>query len=184
MDLTGKLLVAMPGLQDPRFDHAVIVMCAHDAGGAMGLIVNKPLQDMAFSDLLDHLSMARGEHTRTVPCLYGGPVEPGRGFVLHGAARRPGDGQRALAPGLWLTSTRDILADLALGLGPKQVLVAMGYAGWAPGQLEEEIARNDWLTVDCTADLVFSEEAGAKWAGALAVLGIDARALSAQAGRA
>lgn len=184
MQLTGKLLVAMPGMQDPRFDHAVILLCAHGPEGAMGLILNKPLQELQFAELLDHLEIASGGATPVVPCLYGGPVERGRGFVLHAAGTARHEGRIDVGGRFAVTTTRDILVDLAEGKGPQEAMLALGYSGWGAGQLEAEIARNDWLTVDADAALVFSGAAQAMWPRALAVLGIDPLTLSATAGRA
>ncbi len=184
MKLTGKLLVAMPGLSDPRFEHAVILICSHGDDGAMGLIVNKPLRELQFPELLDQLEIARSEAVQSVPCLYGGPVERGRGFVLHGSDHAPTEGRIYVAGGYSVTTSRDILVDLARGQGPKEAILALGYTGWGPGQLEDEIARNDWLTVEADPELVFSAADPAKWGRALAVLGIDPLTLSAQAGRA
>jgi putative transcriptional regulator len=184
MQLTGKLLVAMPGLQDPRFDHAVILICSHGDEGAMGLILNKPMRELGFSALLDQLDITHGQALQAIPCLYGGPVERGRGFVLHGDSHTPSEGRFYVAGGFSVTTSRDILVDLAEGRGPKEAMLALGYAGWGAGQLEAEIARNDWLTVDADPDLVFSAATPAKWGKALAVLGIDPLTLSATAGRA
>ena len=184
MQLTGKLLVAMPGLSDPRFDHSVILICSHGDEGAMGLILNKPLRELNFPDLLDQLDIARSDDALPVPCLYGGPVERGRGFVLHGSDHSPTEGRIYVAGGYSITTSRDILVDLAQGRGPKEAMLALGYAGWGAGQLESEIARNDWLTVEADPDLVFSAAYPSKWARALAVLGIDPLTLSARAGHA
>ena len=184
MQLTGKLLVAMPGLSDPRFDHSVILVCSHGEDGAMGLIVNKPLPQMRFADLLDQLKIAHGPSLPPMPCLYGGPVDRGRGFVLHGPGHGPSEGRLYVAGGYLVTTTRDILEDLAQGRGPKEAMLALGYAGWGAGQLEAEIARNDWLTVEADPELVFSAAGPAKWSRALAVLGIDPLTLSATAGHA
>ena len=184
MQLTGKLLVAMPGMQDPRFDHAVILVCSHGPEGAMGLILNKPLQDLQFAELLDHLEIARGSATLAVPCLYGGPVERGRGFVLHGTGGAPHEGQIEVGGRFAVTTTRDILADLAAGKGPQEAMLALGYSGWGAGQLEGEIARNDWLVADAADELIFSAKDGAKWSGALRQMGIEPLSLSPSGGRA
>lgn len=184
MDLTGKFLIAMPGLHDPRFDHSVILICAHGADGAMGLIVNKPIRDVTFVELLDQMSIRRSQAGQRIPVIYGGPVERGRGFVLHADDQGEAEG-RIHVPGRFaLTTTRDILQDLALGEGPSEAVLALGYSGWGAGQLESEIARNDWLTVDADPDLVFSAAEGNIWTKALARLGVDPLALSATSGRA
>lgn len=184
MDLTGKLLVAMPGLGDPRFEHAVVLICSHRADGAMGLILNKPLGDLSFPDLLSHLDIETGPETRPVPLVFGGPVERGRGFVLHRDDLPPAEGRLRVPGGFAMTTTRDMLEDFARGAGPEPALLALGYSGWGEGQLEGEIARNDWLTVDADPDLVFGTPPARKWAAALGRLGVDPLTLSASAGRA
>ncbi|MFN3973211.1 MAG: YqgE/AlgH family protein [Gemmobacter sp.] len=186
MDLDGKLLIAMPGMGDPRFDRSVILICAHSPEGAMGLIVNKPMPDLTFSALLDQLSIPRAPGGRDIRVHFGGPVERGRGFVLHSPDYGPlGEAGTMRVPGgFGMTATQDILAALAGGTGPDLAILALGYAGWGPGQLEAEIARNDWLTSDAASDLVFATDDRGKWAGALRRMGIDPLSLSAAAGRA
>lgn len=184
MDLGGTLLIAMPGLADPRFGQSVVLICAHSDEGAMGLIVNKPLPDLRFSGLLAALEMDVSLQVADRPVFYGGPVEPGRGFVLHEAGYEAEEGTMAVPGGFGLTATTEVLAALAAGGGPKASLLALGYAGWGPGQLEGELARNDWLTVPASPALVFAPDAGGKWAGALAALGISAQQLSGAGGRA
>jgi len=185
MDLSGKLLVAMPGLGDPRFERSVILVCAHSQNGAMGLIVNKPAPDLALTDLLDQLGIARVRGDgRGIHVHFGGPVERGRGFVLHSADYAGSPATMRIASGYRMTATLDILEAMAQGQGPASALLALGYAGWGPRQLEEEIARNDWLTADAPADLVFSPDNPAKWLGALRHMGIDALTLSPLSGRA
>lgn len=184
MDLTGKFLIAMPGLHDPRFDHSVILICAHNADGAMGLIVNKPIREVTFGELLDQMSIRRSQAGHPVPVIYGGPVERGRGFVLHADDQGAAEGRIHIPGHFAMTTTRDILQDLALGEGPSEAVLALGYSGWGAGQLESEIARNDWLTVDADPELVFSAAMGNIWTKALARLGVDPLTLSATAGRA
>ena len=184
MDLSGSILIAMPGMGDPRFDKSVILICAHSDEGAMGLIVNKPSPELSFSALLDHLNIARAPAGRDILVHFGGPVERGRGFVLHSRDYAPGPGSMVVPGGLAMTATQDILADLAQGGGPSQALLALGYAGWGPGQLEGEIARNDWLTASAPQGLIFAAEDGAKWGLALRSMGIDPLSLSAVSGRA
>jgi putative transcriptional regulator len=184
MDLTGKCLIAMPGMGDPRFEKSVVFLCSHSPEGAMGLIANKPLRDVAFRTLLDQVNIRATAEARAVPVHYGGPVEPGRGFVLHSADYTAGPGTMAIPGGLGMTATLDILEELARGQGPSRALFALGYAGWGPGQLESEILRNDWLTCDAPASLVFGADDGGKWGRALALLGVDPLTLSAAAGRA
>jgi len=182
--LAGQILIAMPGMADPRFDHSVILICAHSAEGTMGLIVNKPLEDMSFHGLLQHLKIPRAPEGRDIRVHLGGPVERGRGFVLHSPDWEAGRGTMAVPGGFGMTATTDILAALASGGGPGKALLALGYSGWGPGQLEAEIARNDWLTSEVPEGLVFGADDRAKWTAALRGMGIDPLTLSASAGRA
>ncbi len=184
MDLAGKLLLAMPGLGDARFDKSVILICAHSDQGAMGLVVNKPSHDLSFAGLLDQLGIPRAPEGRDISIHVGGPVERGRGFVLHSADYQSEGATMTVPGGFGMTATVDVLAALARGAGPDEALLALGYAGWGPGQLEAEIARNDWLTTDAPSDLVFSTDDGGKWRGALKRMGIDPITLSGTAGRA
>jgi putative transcriptional regulator len=184
VDLTGKLLIAMPGMGDPRFDRSVIYLCAHSADGAMGLIVNKPAPDLAFADLLDQLGIASGPAAIRLPVHVGGPVEHGRGFVLHSADYGRAGATLGIDDRFGMTATLEILEDIAKGEGPRAALLALGYAGWGPGQLEDEIQRNGWLTAEARESLVFATPDAEKWAAALADIGVDARLLSSSAGRA
>ncbi|MGL4234663.1 YqgE/AlgH family protein [Tabrizicola sp.] len=186
MDLAGQILIAMPGMADPRFDRSVVLICAHSAEGAMGLIVNKPLEELSFSGLLEHLNIPLGPEGRDIRVLFGGPVERGRGFVLHSAdwKRNRAEGTMVVPGGFEMTATQDILEALAKGGGPDKALLALGYSGWGPGQLEAEIARNDWLTSEAPEGLVFGGDEATKWAAALKGMGIDPLTLSAAAGRA
>jgi putative transcriptional regulator len=184
MDLGGKMLIAMPGMGDPRFDRSVILICAHSADGAMGLIVNKPAPDLSFAGLLEQLKIPRGDEERDIRVHFGGPVERGRGFVLHSPDYRAGRATMSVPGGFGMTATVDVLTALAQGRGPASALLALGYSGWGAGQLESEIRRNDWLLADAAADLVFQRDDGGKWTGALKRLGIDPFALSPSAGRA
>lgn len=184
MDLSGKFLIAMPAMADPRFERSVVLVCSHSGEGSMGLIVNKPMPDLDFSRLLDQIGIARGDTVPGVPVQYGGPVEPGRGFVLHADGWVSGTGTMRVPGGLAMTATQDVLEALARGTGPARALLALGYAGWGPGQLESELMRNDWLTADALPDLVFGVDQGGKWAAALATLKVDPLTLSSTAGRA
>ncbi len=184
MDLAGQILIAMPGMADPRFDRSVILVCAHSEDGAMGLIINKPLQDMRFDELLDQLSIPRAPEGRDIRVHMGGPVDRGRGFVLHTADWAAGKATLAVPGGYAMTATQDILEALAQGGGPERAILALGYSGWGAGQLEFEIARNDWLTTAVPEGLVFGAEDRAKWAAALKAMGIDPLTLSGAAGRA
>lgn len=184
MDLTGKFLVAMPAMGDPRFEKSVVLICAHSDEGAMGIIVNKPVEEVTFAGLLEHLNIPRAPHGRDIAVHFGGPVERGRGFVLHSRDYRGGAATMKIEGGFGMTATLDVLEALARGEGPHRALLALGYSGWGPGQLEAEVARNDWLTLDADAALVFSEDDGAKWQSALKSIGINPLTLSGTAGRA
>lgn len=184
MDLGGKLLVAMPGMADPRFERSVILICAHSGDGAMGLIINKPARDVNFTGLLEQLGIPRAPSGRDIQVHFGGPVERARGFVLHSADYTASPTSMTVGQEFRMTATLDILEAIARGEGPDAALLALGYAGWGPGQLEAEILRNDWLTADAVGDLVFSPDDGGKWRGALRQMGIDPLTLSATAGRA
>lgn len=183
-DLTGKILISMPGMGDPRFAHSVVYLCAHSAEGAMGLIVNKPAQDLQMRDLLEHLSITPGPNMPEMPVYFGGPVEHGRGFVLHDDGYSSDIATLNVAEGFGMTATLDILEDLAQGRGPESAILALGYAGWGPDQLESELAENGWLTCDADSELVFGIRDGDKWEAALARLGISSLTLSSDAGHA
>lgn len=184
MDLTGKLLISMPGMEDPRFDASVILVCAHSPDGAMGLIVNKPVTDLSFATLLEQLGIPHTPQGRGISVHFGGPVERGRGFVLHSPEYAAKEGTMNIAGSYGMTATQDVLRALGRGEGPQTALLALGYAGWGPGQLESEILRNDWLTTDAPADLVFASDAAGKWGAALRHLGVEPIALSGMSGRA
>ena len=184
MQLAGKLIVAMPAMGDARFARSVILLCAHGADGAMGLIVNKPAPDFSFSKLLTQLKIARQDNGRDIRVHFGGPVERGRGFVLHSDDYVRAGATTQVQGGYGMTATLDVLEAIAQGAGPRRALLALGYAGWAAGQLEAEIARNDWLVSDPAEDLIFSASDAAKWTGALRHMGIDPISLSSSAGRA
>jgi putative transcriptional regulator len=184
LNLTGKLLIAMPAMGDPRFEHAVVLICAHSEEGAMGLIVNKPTGEVALSDMLDQLSIEHGPQSRQMEVSFGGPVEQTRGFVLHSLDYVSNVNTLKVESVFGLTATLDILEALAKGRGPERALVAIGYAGWGPGQLEDELSQNAWLTCDANMELVFDLPDTGKWDGALKSLGVDALLLSADAGHA
>jgi putative transcriptional regulator len=184
VDLTGKLLIAMPGMGDPRFDRSVVLLCVHSGDGAMGLIVNKPAPDLAFGDLLGQLGIASGRDDIRLPVHVGGPVEHGRGFVLHTTDYGRAGATLGIDDRFGMTATLEILEDIARGQGPRSALLALGYAGWGPGQLEGEIQRNGWLTGEASEGLVFATPDADKWAAALGEIGVDARLLSSTAGRA
>ena len=185
-NLTGKILIAMPGMADPRFARAVVLVCAHSEEGAMGLILNRPMPELDFADLMQQLGIRTDGATRPVEVRFGGPVEPGRGFVLHSVAEHGTDpeGRLRIGRALAMTTTRDILEDLAQGDGPEAAVLALGYAGWGPGQLEQELLDNGWLIGEGGEDLIFGAAHETKWPLALRAQGIDPSLLSAVAGRA
>jgi putative transcriptional regulator len=182
-NLTGKLLIAMPEMGDPRFEHSVVFLCEHSDQGAMGLIVNKPLDGLTFPDLLQQLKIDFSPKAE-VSVHFGGPVEHGRGFVLHSQDYTGTGSTLDVVDDFSMTATQDILESIARGQGPIRSLLALGYAGWGPGQLEDEIQTNGWLTCDATPEIVFAEEDSTKWSAALRSLGVDPLTLSAAAGRA
>ncbi len=184
LDLAGSMLIAMPGMTDPRFAQSLVYLCDYSSKGAMGLIVNKPAHDMSFDDLLEQLEIVPKAPTDGIKVYFGGPVETGRGFVLHSNDYASDLRTLPVRNGLALTPTLDVLEDIAAGKGPHAVMMMLGYAGWGPGQLESELAQNGWLTCDGDPELVFDANAPAKWARALQGLGIDPALLSAEAGSA
>lgn len=185
-NLTGKILIAMPGMGDPRFARSVVLICSHSGEGAMGLVLNRPVEGLGFADLLDQLDIEADGPPPPVELRLGGPVETGRGFVLHrvGADAPEREGQLRIGPTLAMTTTRDILDDLANGQGPSEAVLTLGYSGWGPGQLEHEMAQNGWLTGERSDALVFGPATGEKWAAALRAQGIDPSLLSGAAGHA
>jgi putative transcriptional regulator len=180
---TGHLLVAMPQMEDPRFERSVIYLCAHNAEGAMGLVVNRLFDAITFPDLLEQLNIETGPKTEQIRVHFGGPVESGRGFVLH-TDDYVRDGTLKVRSGFALTATVDILKAIAVGEGPRRSLLALGYSGWGPGQLEPEIAANGWLVVPADPTIVFDPELDDKWQRALAATGVSVASLSGFAGRA
>ncbi len=174
----------MPSMGDPRFERAVILICAYSEKGAMGLIINKPSGDVRMSDVLDQLDIQPSDRAARMPVHFGGPVETGRGFVLHSADYQSSLHTLRVRGGFGMTATLDILEEIARDQGPDQALMMLGYAGWGPGQLEGEIARNGWLTAESSAELVFEVAAEDKWSETLVSLGIDPLGLSSAAGRA
>ncbi len=182
--LEGKLLIAMPGMGDPRFERSVIFMCAHSPDGALGLIVNKPAPELKFSSLIEQLGIDTGGAKRDIRVHFGGPVENGRGFVLHSGDYRSNESTLRVNDAFGMTATLDVLEELARGEGPASALLALGYSGWGPGQLEAEILQNGWLTCDAPPEIVFDANDAGKWSAALKTMGIDPLTLSASAGRA
>ena len=181
--LVGHLLVAMPGMSDPRFARTVIYMCAHSAEGAMGLVVNRALEQISLAELLQQLEIDATAVDDKVAVNFGGPVETGRGFVLH-SPDYVHEGTLVVTPSVSLTATVDILKAIASGSGPRRHLLALGYAGWGPGQLDSEILANGWLHVDADDELVFGAKLDQKWDRAMAKLGINPMLLSDAAGHA
>ena len=189
--LDGQLLIAMPGMSDPRFDRSVIYLCAHSEQGAMGIIINKAAPMMRFGDLLSQLDIgaedgeaAPPQDLLEMPVLFGGPVEQGRGFVLHTSDYFTADSSLPVAENIALTATVDILRAMAKGEGPQRAVLALGYAGWAPGQLEDEIQHNGWLTCQADEELIFGVDFDERYAAALRKLKIDPAMLSSDAGHA
>lgn len=184
--LTGKILIAMPGMADPRFRRSVVLICAHSDEGAMGLVLNRPLPEIDFGDLLEQLDIDADEDLRPIEVRFGGPVEPGRGFVLHNVPEHGDDpeGQLRIGQALAMTTTREILEDLARGEGPESAVLALGYTGWGPGQLESEMLQNGWLTGERADALIFDLSHDDKWQRALRAQGIDPSVLSGVAGHA
>jgi putative transcriptional regulator len=189
--LDGQLLIAMPVMGDPRFERSVIYLCAHSSEGAMGIMVNRPAGSIDFPELLVQLNIINKSEQIKLPgtaesmkVLRGGPVDTGRGFVLHSSDFYIANATLKIADGICLTATIDILKAIAKGEGPRHAILALGYAGWAPGQLENEIQENGWLHCDADADLVFGDELEDKYARALRKIGIDPGMLSNEAGHA
>lgn len=189
--LDGQFLVAMPGLTDERFSRSVIYLCAHSADGAMGIILNKAVDDLNMPDLLIQLDIATEadairlrERVGHMPVLMGGPVDAKRGFVLHSDDFHIAQSTLIIDDGICLTATVEILRAIATGEGPANAVLALGYAGWQPGQLETEIMANGWLTCPADPDLIFHTELGAKYERTLRSNGIDPAMLSSAAGRA
>jgi putative transcriptional regulator len=180
--LEGRCLIAMPSMGDERFMRTIVYMCAHNEDGAMGLVVNKPLDDLSFCDLLTQLGIDQGPEAKRIRLHFGGPVETGRGFVLH-SDDYSNDGTLPIAEGVSLTATVDVLRAMAHGSGPRKSLLALGYAGWAPGQLDAEIQRNGWLTCEADEELIFGPNLDTKWNKALGKIGIDPVMLSSDTGQ-
>ena len=189
--LDGQILIAMPVMSDPRFERSVIYMCAHSSEGAMGIIVNRPAGSIDFPGLLVQLDIIDKadqiklpENAETMKVMKGGPVDTGRGFVLHSSDFFIQDATLNIDEGICLTATVDILKAIAKGSGPKHAILALGYAGWAPGQLENEIQHNGWLHCDADADLIFGDNVDEKYARALRKIGVNVGMLSNEAGHA
>ena len=181
--LTGQLLIAMPTMEDPRFAQSVIYLCAHTEDGAMGLVLNRPLVSPTFEDLLRQLDVLPTPPARQIALCDGGPVDGARGFVLH-TADWTGDGSLQVDETVALTASLDVLKAIAAGEGPREGLLALGYASWGAGQLDEEIFANAWLSAPAALDLVFDADHPTKWRRAFASLRVDPALLSGVAGHA
>jgi len=189
--LDGQMLIAMPSMRDERFARTLIYVCAHSSEGAMGIVVNQPAADISFPDLLVKLDVIPANEriqlprrAGTIKVLKGGPVETQRGFVLHTADFFIENSTLPIDEGICLTATLDILKAIARDEGPANAVLALGYAGWAPGQLEKEIQHNGWLHCTADSDLVFGTDTGGKYEKAMGKLGIDLGMLSSEAGHA
>jgi putative transcriptional regulator len=178
--LSGMLLVAMPQMGDPRFERTVIYLCAHTAEGAMGIVVNRALEDVHLPDLLRQLNIPATRSSDAIQVHFGGPVETGQGFILH-SADYVQDSTLMVGGSVGLTATLDILKDIARGAGPHHSLLALGYAGWGAGQLESEIQANGWLAVPADERLLFDHDLETKWERALAKIGVDITLLASGA---
>lgn len=179
--LKNNFLIAMPGLADPRFSQSVTYICEHNEGGAMGIVINQSA-DMSFNELFDHLNLPMANKNDSV-LLRGGPVQKERGFVLH-SSERSWQATQQLSSDICLTGSKDILQDIAADNGPDNVLIALGYAGWSQGQLEQEIIQNSWLTAPASSDVLFNTPLDNRWTAAAKQLGIDVHLLSSQPGHA
>lgn len=185
--LTGQLLLAMPGMGDPRFHKAAIFLCMHGSKGAMGFVINHAVPGIYFSDLLKQLDIESDiivpQNIAKKPVMSGGPVETARGFLLHSNDFKTPDTIH-VDDNFGVTGTLDALQAVAKGSGPKKTIFTLGYAGWGPNQLEQEIQQNAWLSISTTQDLLFNTPPDAIWTGAIASLGIDPGMLSTQSGQA
>lgn len=182
--LDGKLLIAMPSMGDTRFERSVIYMCAHSDDGAMGLIINKPLPELEFSDLLEQLEIEIESDKEPINIHFGGPVEHGRGFVLHSRDYEASEATLGIDEEFGMTASLEILEDISKGEGPKDCILALGYSGWGPGQLEGELRQNGWLVTDADRALVFDKGNEDKWDAAIKSIGVDPRLLSSEGGQA
>lgn len=179
----GQVLLAMPAMSDPRFERAVIYMCAHNDDGAMGIVINKPFDSINFRELLGELDIPTTAAAENIPVHFGGPVENQRGFVLH--SKEYSQPETLLVDDrVGLTATVRVLRDLASGDGPERSILALGYAGWGPGQLESEIQQNAWLTVPAREEFLFEITNDEKWERAFNSIGVDLSVLSGSSGRA
>ncbi len=186
MNLTNQFLIAMPGMGDDTFSGAVVYLCEHTENGALGLVINKPI-DIKLKNLFQKVDLSLdSEELAEQPVFYGGPVQTERGFVLH---EKQGDtpvysSTLSILGGLEMTTSKDVLEALSHGAGPRRLLVTLGYSGWAAGQLEDELGRNGWLTVDAVPEIIFDTPVAERYDRAVSLLGFDPRMLSQEAGHA
>jgi putative transcriptional regulator len=187
IDLTNQFLIAMPGMAGETFARSVVYLCEHNENGALGLVINKPI-DIKLKNLFEKVELVlEREELGEQPVFFGGPVQTERGFVLHdklGEDRAPYNSTLSVPGGLAMTTSKDVLEALAEGTGPRRVLVTLGYSGWQAGQLEDELGRNGWLTVDADPKVIFDTPVEQRYDTALALLGVDPRMLSQEAGHA
>lgn len=181
--LTNHFLIAMPGLQDPNFARTVTYVCEHTDQGAMGIVINRPLE-VTLGELFTQLEITTSQPgVREQHIFHGGPVQPDRGFVLH-TAGPSFDSTLNITPEISVTTSRDVLEAIASGEGPEQTLIALGYAGWGSGQLEQEMSANAWLNGPASNDIIFRLTPGSRWMAAAQLLGVDLNLLSGEAGHA
>lgn len=187
INLTNHFLIAMPGMADDRFAGSVVYLCEHNDNGALGLVVNKPV-DITLKDLFDKVDLALEDPALAAqPVYFGGPVQTERGFVLHEVVAvdaKAFSSTLSVPGGLAMTTSKDVLESIAQGQGPRRVLVTLGYSGWGAGQLEEELGRNGWLTVNAEPGIIFDTPVTERYGKALGLLGVDPRMLSQEAGHA
>lgn len=181
--LKGQFLVSMPSLRDPHFNHSITLICDHSEEGAMGLVLNHPLSDITLGDIFEQMGLDAVPETAQQAIYAGGPVQRERGFVVHPAAQR-WESTIDVSPEVALTASRDILESMAAGQGPHNAIVALGYAGWEAGQLEDEIASNAWITLAGDSELLFDTPAHLRWSAAAKLLGFDLNLISSHAGHA
>lgn len=180
----NQFLIALPAMQDPNFTRGVTLICQHSAEGAMGLMINR-LSSYRLGDILQQMDLSTDDAAlAATPVLLGGPVQPERGFVLHDPTPDPWDSTFEVSPTLHLTTSRDILAAMARGSGPTRATVALGYAGWSGGQLEDELQANAWLTVAADLAILFDTPLEDRWSAAARLMGVDLSRMTAYSGRA
>ena len=182
-NLAGRLLIALPAIEDPRFKRATILLCSHSEDHAMGIVLNRVMDDLSLPELLDQLGVD-GDRAPDAPILMGGPVGKDRGFVLHSEDHDTDGATVPVLDGVCMTSTRDVLEAITSDQPPEKSILALGYAGWGPGQLEEELASNEWMVGNADQDIVYDYDFDTKWARALASIGISPDQLQIEGGQA